>query len=268
MTTSCPASVSTEGQRNGNGDGDGLCSLMCAENGVPSYLPRSRDLIYGFSAHPRHPSNIIVKRTWSRDDWDNTIAALQQRNRVCEIDLNFSEVFGTVRPHGTINKLAASMQESFPILDRLSFSSSIGVECANSFLGGFAPRLRVLCLDTLCYKGFKLPPILSSATHLVELQLERIHSTECISSEALVVALSALVRLKTLYLQFIHVTSRSSNLLPPSPTSMVSSTLLQLTFKGPRNDIVTDIGWTCFACSTASRSFTLPECTLQECPTR
>ena len=92
---------------------------------------------------------------------------------------------GTIK--GTIGRIVASMQESFPILDHLSFTLSIGIECANSFLGGFAPRLRVLCLDALEYR---LPPILSSATRLVDLRLERIHSTECIPSEALVAALS------------------------------------------------------------------------------
>ena len=40
-----------------NGNGNGISSLMCAENGVLSYLPHSRDLICGFSAHPRHLSN-------------------------------------------------------------------------------------------------------------------------------------------------------------------------------------------------------------------
>jgi hypothetical protein len=127
------------------------------------------------------------------------------------------------------------MQESFPILDHLSFTLSIGIECASSFLGGFAPRLRVLCLDAFEYEEFRLPPILLSATHLVDLRLERIHSTECIPPEALVAALSALVRLKTLYLQFMRMTFRSHhsrNLLPPSPTCVVSSTLLRLTFKG------------------------------------
>ena len=95
---------------------------------------------------------------------------------------------GTIK--GTIGRIVASMQESFPILDHLSFTLSIGIECANSFLGGFAPRLRVLCLDALEYQEFRLPPILSSAIRLVDLRLERIHSTECIPSEALVAALS------------------------------------------------------------------------------
>lgn len=49
---------------------------------------------------------------------------------------------------------------------------------------------------------------------------------------------SVWVRLKTLYLQFMHVTfhsHNSTNLLPPSPTFVISSTLLRLNFKGPCN---------------------------------
>jgi hypothetical protein len=151
---------------------------------------------------------ILVEHRWSLGDWENTITALQHRNRVCEIDLSFLNL-PEWQHSGTIRRIVASMQGTFPILDRLSFSLSIGTECASSFLGGFAPRLRVLCLDAFVYHEFRLPPILSSATHLVELQLERIHSTNCIPPQALVAALFALVRLRTLYLQFMHVTFNS-----------------------------------------------------------
>ena len=58
-----------------------------------------------------------------------------------------------------------------------------------------------------------------------------VESTECISPEALVVALSAVSRLKILYLYFLWGTSR--NIYPPS-SGCIFSSLIRLTFDGPR----------------------------------
>ncbi len=66
------------------------------------------------------------------DGWNNIIAALQQRDRVCEIDLIL---------HGPQSKKVSQiMQESFPLLDRLALQGwdSRSTVCPSTFLGGSA----------------------------------------------------------------------------------------------------------------------------------
>ncbi|KAH8992404.1 hypothetical protein EDB92DRAFT_1815921 [Lactarius akahatsu] len=173
---------------------------------------------------------ILVRNgTYFLDNWDNIVAALQQRDRVCEIDLR-----------GPLSKeVSQILQESFPLLDCLSLDAwnSRVLTCPSTFLGGSAPRLRVLRLDVFQCLEFKLPPILSFADHLVDLRLERVESTKCIPPEALVAALSAMTRLKTLFLQFLHETSHSNpiNISPLSSGRIASSALLRLSFEGPCN---------------------------------
>ncbi len=174
---------------------------------------------------------IIVRSAfYALDDWDNIIAALQQRDRVCEIDPILQ---------GPQSKIAYQiMQEPFPLLDRLKLWVWDSKDLASStLLGGSAHRLRVLHLDVFPSPAFDLPRILSSAGQLIDLQLKRVPSTGCISPGALVAALSAAARLKTLYLQFLRATSPSNprSILPPSSGSFISSTLLCFTFLGPCN---------------------------------
>lgn len=163
---------------------------------------------------------IIVRHTSSHDDWSNTLATLQQRDRVCEINLDFL--------NSTVFKL---LQGPFPLLEnlRLAFpTSGKSVPCTCLFWGGPASHRCVLNL------GFWLPLIISSATRLVDLRLERIESPSCIPPKLLVTALSTLVQLKTFNLQFIYPASfHSSNLSPPLSGYTHCSTLLRLSFSGP-----------------------------------
>jgi hypothetical protein len=181
---------------------------------------------------------IVVRHISSRlDDWFNIIATLRQRDRICEINFDF------INLHTTVFKI---MQEPFPLLESLAFPTCGGVvACASSFLGGSAPHLRVLHLDAFHYKEFKLPPILSSATHLVDLRLTRVESTDCIPPEVLVAALSTLVQLKTLYLQFSYQTSSYSgnprNMSPPLSGYTHCSTLLSVYLDVPSCNYLEDL---------------------------
>ncbi|KAN0134382.1 hypothetical protein V8E53_007880 [Lactarius tabidus] len=142
---------------------------------------------------------------------------------------------------GLLIAVLKMVQKPFPILDTLAFPVIGGdVAFSSSFLGGSAPHLRVLHLDVFRYKGFKLPPILSSATHLVDLRLTGVESADCIPPEVLVTALSTLVQLKSLCLQFLcHAASSHSsnprNMSPPLSGYTYCSNLLSVYFDVPCN---------------------------------
>jgi hypothetical protein len=99
----------------------------------------------------------------------------------------------------------------------------------STFLGGDTPRLRVLHLDVIALPA--LPLLLSSASHLVDLQLERISSAGYISPGALVAGLSSMTQLKTLRLAFASSASHLGS-LPPSSGQVVLPTLTNFTFRG------------------------------------
>ncbi|KAH8987371.1 hypothetical protein EDB86DRAFT_3082283 [Lactarius hatsudake] len=78
------------------------------------------------------------------------------------------------------------MQGPFPLLEELSLRSTEETVAVlpSTFLGGSAPRLRVLSLVGIVFPA--LPRLLSSASDLVHLYLQqRVSSTEYISPEAL-----------------------------------------------------------------------------------
>ena len=94
------------------------------------------------------------------------------------------------------------MQEPFPLLTSLHLVVGAEIEFAitDAFLGGSAPRLRKVSLRSVRFPT--LPSLLSSTTHLVNLELESIPITDSghwlISPEAMVTCLSVLTRLQTL----------------------------------------------------------------------
>lgn len=76
---------------------------------------------------------------------------------------------------------------------------------SDSFLGGYAPRLRNLSLDTILFPG--LPKLLLSTAHLVGLYLQNIPHPEYNSPEEMVTVLSTLTSLRSLHL--LYQSSRS-----------------------------------------------------------
>jgi hypothetical protein len=158
---------------------------------------------------------------------DNIIAALEQRNRVCE-------VFLRVLADRQLEKVLAAMQVPFPELTRLYLMPDGETELVipDSFLGGSAPSLRSFILVKISFPG--LPNLLLSATHLADLRLCYIPHSGYISPEAMVALISVLSGLKTLYLQFESPESRpvsESRSLPPIKRAILPA-LTILHFQG------------------------------------
>jgi hypothetical protein len=159
---------------------------------------------------------------------DDVVAVIRRSDRVHRINLlNVSS--------SDFGKLAAAMQVPFPELTNLLLRSHGEVVLPDSFLGGTAPpRLQFLSFRGIPFPG--LSKLLSSATHLVDLHLDRIPHSGYISPEAMAIALSTLTSLEELLLEFESPLSRpdrATRPLPP-PTRSVLSVLKHFRFKGDR----------------------------------
>ena len=164
-------------------------------------------------------------------DEDNIIAALEHRDRVCEIKLERLTILQS-------EKLVPFMQESFPALTKLRIEAYHSISrgesapvLPNSFLGGSAPHLRSLCLSSLSFPT--LPNLLLSASHLIHLDLSGIPSG-FISLE-MVNALSALTKLEVMRLIFEYP-DLDSHLEDPAPFPLTRSVLPALTWLGLEGD--------------------------------
>ena len=157
---------------------------------------------------------------------DNVITALGQSNRVCQVGLGGCK----------LGEVLAAMQVPFPELTDLQLWSEdeTPVVIPDSFLGGSAPRLRFLTLDSISFPG--LPKLLLSATHLVKLHLYDIPHFAYISPQAIVALLSnsMLSSLESLGLGFRTPQSRPDWEIPslPPPKRSILSALTEFRFKG------------------------------------
>jgi hypothetical protein len=156
---------------------------------------------------------------------DNTNVALGQTDRICQLDL-----IAILK----LEKVLAVIQKPFPLLThlKLEFRGKTPPLDPDSFLGGSAPGLKSLSLSKIPLPG--LPNLLLSATHLVNLELDRIPDSGYISPEAMVTGLSALTRLETLAITFLFFQSRpdrESRPLPPQ-TRILLPVLTRWLFSG------------------------------------
>ena len=165
----------------------------------------------------------VDHQSWgTRWDIDTIIEALEHNDRVCEIelwDLSSSQ----------FKPILAAMQEPFPALTNLrlhSPGSPTAEVIPNSFLGGSAPSLRGLTLREIAFPGLRI--LLSSATHLVQLDLWRIPHSGYMSPEAMVTCLSTLTRVETLRFEFLSRGSRR----PHPLTRSALPALTHFRFKG------------------------------------
>jgi hypothetical protein len=158
-------------------------------------------------------------------DVDNIVAALQRGDRVCHIMVACTT--------SQMEKVSAAMREPFPELTDLwlkSWDEMVPV-FPDSFLGGFAPRLRSLWLDHIAFPG--LPRLLLSATSLLTLRLLDIPHSGYVTPAAMVTALSALTNLRTLQLRFKSPQSfPSQESRPPPPLTRFVLPLGDFYFKG------------------------------------
>ncbi|KAH9164280.1 hypothetical protein EDB89DRAFT_2233996 [Lactarius sanguifluus] len=144
---------------------------------------------------PALPIIIDYTQNYSRelapDDEDNVVAALEHPDRVSCVKLYMEG--------SQLGKITTVMQESFPMLRFLELISRGDTPVLpEGFLGGSAPSLQRLCLYSIPFPA--LPTLLSSATHLVELQLNDTPETGYISPEAMVGSLATLTTLRSLFI--------------------------------------------------------------------
>ena len=164
---------------------------------------------------------------------DNTIAALERNDRVCQIVLR--HLTSLQMEYVTAS---AAMRKPFLELTDLHLGVSVGrgpgPMLRESFLGGTAPRLRSLDLYCIPFPG--LPKLLLSAPHLVYLSLHDIPPSGYIPPEAMATSLSALTSLGSLRLQFRYPRPRpaleSRRPLPPPLTRSILRSLTSIQFHG------------------------------------
>ena len=159
----------------------------------------------------------------------NIMAALKKPNRVCKICIDGI-------PNSLLKTFAIAMSTRFPALtnlELLSMSENATI-LPDSFLGGSAPLLQCLHLHSVPFPA--LPRLLLSATNLVVLRLWDLPPSGYISPEAIVTSLSALTKLKSLYLGFQSPRSQPNQegRLPPPISRVVLPALTDFWFIGDR----------------------------------
>ena len=171
------------------------------------------------------------RQTRRREGADNIVAALEQNDRVCEINLDHL-------PVSLLERIAAAMQERpFPALTDLRLYAAtpktVPVFPEDTFLGGSAPpHLRSLNLDGFAFPG--IWKLLLSAHHLVVLSLWNIPHSGYFSPEAMAAALSATSNLESFEMAFQSPLSRPDQATrrPPPLTRIVLPALTNLSFIG------------------------------------
>ena len=167
---------------------------------------------------------------------DNTIAALEHNDRVCQINLSYLSLASTELE---IFTNSAAMQKPFlELTDLRLVTFRFGWEpiLPDSFLGGIAPRLRLLDLRGVPFPG--LPKLLLSATQLVHLSLSAVPLSGYVPPEVMATTLSTLTSLEKLCFHFLYLQPRhalQSHRPPPPPLPLTRSILPRLTkviFKG------------------------------------
>ena len=178
----------------------------------------------------------------SPDDDDNIIAALQHRDRVCEVALTMgSSLFA---------KLSPLLQKPFPSLESLTLRprDNVALILPSAFLGTSTPRLRNLYLDAVAPPA--LPTLLPSSRDLVCLRLQRVPGNAYIPPDALLASLAATTQLKILCVHFAaqplppSYPSTSTAPSPPARRVVVLPALSCFEFRGSSEfleDLVTGI---------------------------
>ena len=182
---------------------------------------RTRDTLDVWPAFP-----LVIEYDYPIGSVDNIVAALERRDRVCQIHLK------DVRS-SDLEIFVTALQEPFPGLTSLKLESDDKtIVVSDSILGGSAPRLRFFLSSRICFSG--LPKLLLSATHLIGLILSDIPHSGYFSPDAMVATLSVLTSLDYLVIEFQSPRScpdPANRRLPPSARSALP-VLAILIFKG------------------------------------
>ena len=159
---------------------------------------------------------------------DNTKAALEHRDRVCQIDL-----LGLLT--WDLEDIFEALEEPFPALTVLKLHSTDATDpifpLSDQYLGG-TTHLRSLSLT--CIPIPELPNLLLSSADLVDLRLMEIPLSIFVPPDEMVAALSALTRLQVFHLEPEFDESHPSweNRRLPQPRRTVLPSLIELRFEG------------------------------------
>jgi F-box-like len=164
------------------------------------------------------------------DQMDNTVAALEQRDRVREIYITSLD--------NLWKRIVTVMQKPFPALRSLTLESSSRPfgRLRNTFLNGSAPSLQNLVLHGISFPW--LPQLLSSTSDLTSLHLFNIPSHLNYSGpEEMAASLSALPKLKSLIINFepsVFLYDKDIDRVQssPLPTRFVLPALTHVEFEG------------------------------------
>jgi hypothetical protein len=161
------------------------------------------------------------------EDLDNVVAAVEHSDRICEIFIKDVSNY-------SLERIAAATQSPFPEITDCILAScgQIVTDLPDLFLGGSAPRLRLLMLEGIPFPA--LPNLLLTAANLVRLHLEDIPASGYIPLEAMVDCLSLMTRLEDLVIEYrsSHPPfDRTRRRLPPS-TRAVLPVLTRLSLRG------------------------------------
>jgi len=179
------------------------------------------------------PFPIIVSRTPSflelpevdENGVENLIAALECRDRISVISIK--DIRGPV-----LEKLITVLHEPLPVLTHFLLKSTDELMPAlpETFLGGFAPRLRSFWLKGIPFSSF--PKFILSFAHISALHLLEIPSSGYIPPEVMATCLAALPNLNYLSIEFRSPPPRPLRLSPPHLTRAALPALYGLDFSG------------------------------------
>jgi hypothetical protein len=161
---------------------------------------------------------------------DDIIAALEHNDRVCEISL-----WGV--PSWLLGSLCAAMEDPFVELTDLFLWPNNESFLPDSFLGGSAPRLRSLDLNSVAFPALG-NLLLSASHHLVNLRLRNVPAAGYVSPEEMVTCLSAMPGLEIFQLEFQSPRSRPDRAdrrlpaLSPALTRAILPALTEFAFQG------------------------------------
>jgi hypothetical protein len=162
------------------------------------------------------------------EDEGNVVAALGYPDRICEIDLTVTR--------SLLSRSFVLLRAPFPALERLQLRSQDSMRSLilpTAFLGGAAPRLRDIHLDSTAFP--MLPRVLLSARELVSLRLDNIPISGYISPEFFATGLAVTTRLKQLVISFLPPMSPNTRNTASSPLNR--AVLLALTDFEFRGDV-------------------------------
>jgi F-box-like len=179
---------------------------------------------------PTLPLVVRYKAPKSKSLPKNFILALRCPDRVRKIEL--------VLPRSLIGSIVEVIVGPFQALEFVQIEVKNATEppmlVREAFLGGSAPRLRVIKLDGIAFPFSAIRQVLLSSNDLLQLDLFNIPKDAYVSPDDLVNGLSTLVQLNQLRIRFHFPASLPPpSMTHPPPLRITLPSLRMLDFRGP-----------------------------------